>query len=146
MKKKNKMDVTTFEIRYFKWFGKILQGKCFFRIIILIRWLSSKFLPLPTLLENHQSRIRMPVQLSWLEQSRCNRKTRARIPAQSKTSFFPQKDFKFFENNFNNNFSNNTIRIATFVMLIASFTIEILAFTYQENKSNNKSCYTIRRT
>ena len=33
----------------------------------------------------------------WLEQSTGNRKTRARIPAQSKASFFPQKDFKFFK-------------------------------------------------
>ena len=31
----------------------------------------------------------------WLEQSTGNRKTWARVPAQSKTSFFPQKDFKF---------------------------------------------------
>ena len=31
----------------------------------------------------------------WSEQSTGNRKTWARIPAQSKTSFFPQKDFKF---------------------------------------------------
>ena len=26
-----------------------------------------------------------------------NRKTQARIPAQSRASFFPQKDFKFFK-------------------------------------------------
>ena len=35
-----------------------------------------------------------------------NRKTWARIPAQSKASFFPQKDFKFFKfyiNNYNSN-------------------------------------------
>ena len=30
----------------------------------------------------------------WLEQSTGNRKTWARIPAQSKASFFPQKDFQ----------------------------------------------------
>ena len=33
----------------------------------------------------------------WLEQLTGNRKTRARIPAQSKASFFPQKDFKFLK-------------------------------------------------
>ena len=33
----------------------------------------------------------------WLEQSTGNRKTWARITAQSKASFFPQKDFKFFK-------------------------------------------------
>ena len=30
----------------------------------------------------------------WLEHSTGNRKTWARIPAQSKASFFPQKDFQ----------------------------------------------------
>ena len=35
---------------------------------------------------------------SWIEQSTDNRKTQARIPAQSKASYFPQKDFQFFEN------------------------------------------------
>ena len=30
----------------------------------------------------------------WLEQSTGNRKTSARMPAQSKVSFFPQKDFQ----------------------------------------------------
>ena len=30
----------------------------------------------------------------WSEQSTGNRKTWARIPAQSKASFFPQKDFQ----------------------------------------------------
>ena len=33
----------------------------------------------------------------WLDQSTGNRKTWARIPAQSKASFFPQKDFKFLK-------------------------------------------------
>ena len=33
----------------------------------------------------------------WLEQSTDNRKTWARIPAQSKASFFPQKDLEFFK-------------------------------------------------
>ena len=37
------------------------------------------------------------VRLSWLEQSTSNRKTRARIPAQSSASLFPQKDLKFFK-------------------------------------------------
>ena len=43
--------------------------------------MSLKFLPMPALSENHYG----------------NRKTWARIPAQSKASFFPQKDFKFFK-------------------------------------------------
>ena len=34
--------------------------------------------------------------LIFLEQSTGNRKTRARIPAQSKASILPQKDFKLF--------------------------------------------------
>ena len=33
----------------------------------------------------------------WTEQSTGNQKTWARTPAQSKASFFPQKDFKFFK-------------------------------------------------
>ena len=37
----------------------------------------------------------------WSEQSTSNRKTRARIPAQVKASFFPQNDFKFFQFEFN---------------------------------------------
>ena len=37
----------------------------------------------------------------WLEQSTGNRKTWARIPAQSKASLFPQKDFKFLSLNLN---------------------------------------------
>ena len=37
----------------------------------------------------------------WLEQSTGNRKTWARIPAQSKAPFFPQKDFKFLNLNLN---------------------------------------------
>ena len=35
--------------------------------------------------------------MSKLEQATGNRKTRTRIPAQSKASLFPQKDFKFFK-------------------------------------------------
>ena len=37
----------------------------------------------------------------WLEQSTSNRNTWVRIPAQSKASFFPQKDFKFLNLNLN---------------------------------------------
>ena len=33
----------------------------------------------------------------WLEQSTGNRKTWARIPALSKASFFPQKDFQILQ-------------------------------------------------
>ena len=55
-----------------------------------------------------------------LEQSTSNRKTWARIPAQSKASFFPQKDFQFFNSfyylslkkclaHFNNLIQNNNI-------------------------------------
>ena len=38
----------------------------------------------------------------WSEQSTGNRKTWARIPVQSKASFFPQKDFKFSKFDFIN--------------------------------------------